>query len=156
MGASTSKTGRDSIHETENHAEEFGSKHVTEKSSGFHPSLIELHAPSAGIGILIVVGFLCLAAVIYKSVAKYLRHTSRHRALRHYYHLAEANNFRAPLYPQEPRMDDYEAAQARFVRSGPQMVKHQSSPVIQEVEPDHHASRSPQQSQEMVLREEYV
>ena len=115
MGSTSSTTGRDSIQETETHNKEFGTKHVTERSSGFHPSLIELHAPSAGLGILFIVGIVCLIFVLYKCVTKYFLLRGRHRALRHYYHNAEAANYHAPLYPREPRFDEYRATRDRFL-----------------------------------------
>ena len=115
MGSSYSQPGRDSISETETHNKEFGTRHVSEQSLGFHPSLIELHAPSAGIGILLIVGFVCLAAALYKGVTAYCRHRGRHRALRHYYHTSECQNFAAPLYPPEPHFEDYLNARRKFV-----------------------------------------
>ena len=113
MGGKSSKAvGRDET--INNHAEEFGTRHSTVNSSGFHPSIIELHAPSAGMGILMILFIIVLIFAALKAVSMLMRHRSRHQALRHYYHVREADNNEAPLYPIEPRQEAYIHARRRF------------------------------------------
>ena len=113
MGGKSSKAvGRDET--INNHAEEFGTRHSTVNSSGFHPSIIELHAPSAGMGIMMILLIIFLILVAIKVASLCMRHRSHHRALRHYYHVRESANIEAPLYPSEPRQEDYFHAQRQF------------------------------------------
>ena len=113
MGGKSSKAvGQDET--INNHAEEFGTRHSTVNSSGFHPSIIELHAPSAGMGILMILFIIILIFAALKAASMFMRHRSRHQALRHYYHVREADNNEAPLYPIEPRQEAYLQARRRF------------------------------------------
>ena len=113
MGGKSSKAvGRDET--INNHAEEFGTRHSTVNSSGFHPSIIELHAPSAGMGIMMILLIIFLILVAIKVASVCIKHRSHHRALRHYYHVRESANIEAPLYPSEPRQEDYFHAQRQF------------------------------------------
>ena len=113
MGGKSSKAvGRDET--INNHAEEFGTRHSTVNSSGFHPSIIELHAPSAGMGIMMILLIIFLILVAIKVASMCIKHRSHHQALWHYYHVRESANIEAPLYPSEPRQEDYFHAQRRF------------------------------------------
>ena len=113
MGGKSSKAvGRDET--VTNHAEEFGTRHSTVNSSGFNPSIIELHAPSAGMGIMMILFIIILIFAALKAASMFMRHRSRHQALRHYYHVREAANNEAPLYPIEPRQEAYLHARRQF------------------------------------------
>ena len=113
MGGKSSKAvGRDET--ITNHTEEFGTRHSMVNSSGFHPSIIELHAPSAGMGILPIIFITLLLFAAMKVASMCMRHRGHHRALRHYYHVREVNNNQAPLYPCDPRQEAFLHAQQQF------------------------------------------
>ena len=63
-------------------------------------------------GMILLIILLICAALRVASMC--LRHRGHHRALRHYYHIREAANNEAPLYPSEPRQEAYLHAQRQF------------------------------------------